>query len=73
MENISIADSANLWWKPKSPEQGALWESTVTLSEKFFREVTENPIPIDLRALRTGQHFYLRYVTGHNGHITPNT
>src|SRR5690606_32140118 len=24
-------------------------------------------------ALRAGQHFYLRYVTGHNGHITPNT
>lgn len=52
LENVSIADSANLWWKPKSPEQGALWESTVTLSERFFREVTENPIPIDLRALK---------------------
>lgn len=52
LENISIADSANLWWKPKSPEQGALWESTVTLSERFFREVTESPIPIDLRALK---------------------
>jgi hypothetical protein len=52
LENINIADSANLWWTPQSPEQGTLWDSTVTLSEKFFREVTENPIPIDFRALK---------------------
>ncbi|WP_374834485.1 replication protein RepA [Paenochrobactrum pullorum] len=52
LENITIADSANLWWKPQTPDQGALWESTITLSDKFFREVTENPIPIDLRALK---------------------
>ncbi|RBO88775.1 replication protein RepA [Pseudochrobactrum asaccharolyticum] len=52
LENITIADSANLWWKPQTPDQSALWESTVTLSDKFFREVTENPIPIDLRALK---------------------
>ncbi len=51
-ENINIADHANLWWAPKSPDQAALWESTITLSEKFFRECTENPIPIDLRALK---------------------
>lgn len=52
LENINIADSANLWWKPQAPAQAALWESSVTLSEKFFRECTENPIPIDLRALK---------------------
>lgn len=50
--NITIADSANLWWKPQTPEQGALWKSTVIPSDKFFREVTENPVPIDLRALK---------------------
>jgi len=52
LENINIADSANLWWKPQAPEQAALWESTITLSEKFYRECNENPIPIDLRALK---------------------
>lgn len=50
--NRSIVDEANLWWKPQTPDQAGLWESTVTLSEPFFREVTERPVPIDLRALK---------------------
>ena len=41
-----------LWWTPRQPDQGTLWESTVVLSERFFSEITENPVLIDLRALR---------------------
>jgi hypothetical protein len=52
LRNVAIADDANLWWQPKHPSQGALWESTVVLSQRFFDEVTHNPIPIDLRALK---------------------
>jgi len=33
-------------------EQAALWRSTVTLSEQFYAEVIEHPIPVDLRALK---------------------
>ena len=51
IRNVTIADEANLWWEPRQPDQGSLWESTVVLSEKFFTEITENPVPIDLRAL----------------------
>lgn len=47
-----VADSHDLWWTPKSPNQGALFESTVTLSEAFFNEIVNFPIPIDLRALK---------------------
>jgi hypothetical protein len=50
--NQTIADKASLWWDPKSPDQAALWRSTVTLGEQFYREVIEHPIPIDLRAIR---------------------
>ena len=50
--NQNIADKASLWWDPKSPDQAALWRSTVTLGEQFYREVIEHPIPIDLRAIR---------------------
>lgn len=50
--NILIADEANLWWTPKNPDQAPLWKSSVTLSERFFSEVTENPIPVDIRALK---------------------
>lgn len=47
-----IADRYMLWWHPKDPEQAALWESTVNLSEPFFREVVEHPVPVDMRALK---------------------
>ncbi len=29
-----------------------LWKSNVTLSSEFFKEITNNPIPIDMRALK---------------------
>lgn len=47
-----IADKYVLWWDPKSPEQTELYDSSVTLSEQFYREVIARPVPIDLRALR---------------------
>lgn len=50
--NRSVADSASLWWHPKAPDQAGLWKSTVTLSEPFFREVIERPVPVDMRALK---------------------
>ena len=51
MQNMLIADSANLWWEPKSPKQQTLFNSTVKLSEGFFNEIIDNPVPIDMRAL----------------------
>jgi len=47
-----IADTHDLWWTPKNPHQASLFESTVTLSETFFHEITNRPVPIDLRALQ---------------------
>lgn len=51
-EGFRIADNHDLWWYPKSCDQQTLIESTVTLSESFFNEIIDHPIPIDLRALR---------------------
>ena len=55
-ENMGIAFPVafkyHLWWNPKSPEQAALWLSTVTLSQDFFQEITDRPVPIDMRALK---------------------
>lgn len=50
--NLIIAKHYDLWWNPKSPKQAALWRSTVTLSEDFFREIIDRPVPIDIRALK---------------------
>ena len=52
MAAVQIADRAELWWNPGHPAQAALWRSTVTLSERFFQEITSYPVPLDLRALR---------------------
>lgn len=52
LESIRVIDSAQLWWDPKRPEQAALWQSTITLGERFFQEVIESPVPVDMRALK---------------------
>jgi hypothetical protein len=49
---MQFANRWELWWAPRSPDQGELWESTVTLGEDFFSEITRSPYPIDLRILR---------------------
>lgn len=49
---FTVADEMNLWWSKQRPDQAGLWQSTVTLSSRFFNEVTQHPVPVDLRALR---------------------
>jgi hypothetical protein len=52
MANVNVADRAELWWDPKHPDQLDLWDSTVTLGERFFEEIIKRPVPIDTRALK---------------------
>ena len=52
IKNINPVSSADLWWNPKQPNQVSVFESTITLNVDFFREIIENPVPIDLRALK---------------------
>ena len=52
IRNISPISKANVWWDPKQPDQATLFESTLTLNEDFFKEIINNPIPIDMRALK---------------------
>ena len=47
-----LADQSTLWWHAKDPEQAGLWKSSVTLSERFFNEVIDRPVPIDMRAIK---------------------
>ena len=47
-----IADEAHLWWHPQQPDQTDFWESSITLGNKFFRELIDHPVPLDMRALR---------------------
>ena len=47
-----LADKSLLLWDSGNTEQAGLWQSTVTLTEAFYKEVTEHPIPVDMRAIR---------------------
>lgn len=51
MAAVALADGYQLWWSPQRPGDEPLWQSTVTLSEPFFRSVIKAPVPVDLDAL----------------------
>jgi hypothetical protein len=52
MDGMQIADRQQLWWDPSRPDQSGLFESTVFLSERFFNEMKNHSVPVDMRALR---------------------
>lgn len=46
---LLISESSHVFWHPKASEQRGLWESSLELSEGFFREIMAAPVPIDMR------------------------
>jgi len=50
--NLLLADSFNLWWTPQKLAKAMPAKSSVTLSVKFFDQIVEAPVPLDLRAIR---------------------
>ena len=51
-DGFLVAEKRALWWDPRRDTGDASWGSHVVLSERFFREATEAPVPLDLRVLR---------------------
>ncbi len=49
---FDISKAYDLWWDHAQPSQASLWKSTVTLSEEFYKEIIERPIPINMRILK---------------------
>ena len=52
MRLARCADSTELWWSERKPDDRSLWESKVELGEKFFQEIIAHPIPLDLHTLK---------------------
>lgn len=50
--NMEVAADSELWWNPKHPEQGALWQSWILIGEQFYDALIDLPVPLDMRALR---------------------
>lgn len=51
LQSINPVSKAMIWWNPTNPEQATLWESKVVLSEDFFNEITNKPVPIEMDIL----------------------
>ena len=60
-----VADRTEFWWNPERPEERSLWESKIELGEKFFNEIIQHPVPLDMNILAAlkrsalGLDFYL--------------
>lgn len=50
--NLLLAEEFDLWWAPLKLPRTPLPQSSVTLSQKFFEQLIESPVPLDLRAIR---------------------
>jgi len=48
---FDVSESYDLWWDHQEPQQRALWKSTVTISQKFYNEIRERPVPINMNIL----------------------
>ena len=51
LSNVLLADRIE-WWEPQNEDEAGQWQSTLQLSEPFYRECIEHPLPIDIRAMR---------------------
>lgn len=47
-----LADKTEMWWHAKDPDQALISRSTILLTEPFFREIVDRPVPVDMRALQ---------------------
>lgn len=50
--NALIARRTELWWNPKRPDERTLWKSKIELSEDFFNEIIQHPVPLDMNTLK---------------------
>ena len=47
-----VADVHEFWWDPKRPDDRMLWESKIEMGEKFFDEIIQHPVPLDMNILK---------------------
>ncbi len=47
-----IARRTEFWWNERKPDESSLWKSQIELSEDFFKEIINHPMPIDMNILK---------------------
>jgi hypothetical protein len=50
-----IADESSLetFWDPAHPTQQSLWQSEIRLTERFYENILQNPVPVDIRIVKS--------------------
>jgi len=51
LQNVLLADSVD-WWTPQNPDEAGEWQSSLQLSDPFYKECIEHTLPFDMRAIR---------------------
>lgn len=51
LQNVLLADKVE-WWQPQDAAEAGAWQSRLQLSEPFFKECIEHPLPVDMRAMK---------------------
>ena len=46
-----VADRTVFWWSEGKPNQSSLWDSKIELGEKFFNEIINHPVPLNMNTL----------------------
>ena len=47
-----VASRTEFWWNERRPNEQGLWDSQIELGEKFFHEIIQHPVPLDLNILK---------------------
>lgn len=50
--NLLLAEEFDLWWTPQKLPRVPLGQSSVTLSQNFFEQLVQAPVPLDMRAIK---------------------
>ena len=50
--NSPVASRTGFWWSERTPGGPGLWDSKIELGEKFFEEIIQHPVPLDLNILK---------------------
>ena len=47
-----VVDRSVFWWNERKPDQPVLFNSEIRLSEAFFNEIIQHPVPLDMNTLK---------------------
>lgn len=55
LSNVLLADRVE-WWQPQDQAVAGKWQSKLVLSQAFFKECIEHPVPVNLITMKALRH-----------------